>query len=197
MLTNPMLAVIFKPVFTFLLGFPAGSDGKESACNVRDLDSIPGLGRSPGGGKGLPAPVKWINAISRVLAAAGCITSLNSWNNSIQPLYCHLQLVDEETGRGKLKNLTKVTRLYTGKWKSLSCVWLFATPWAGCSRPGSSVHGILQARILERVAIPFSRGSSQPRDQTWVSCIAGRFFTIWAYKWEEIQFFPVRFRYYM
>ena len=46
-----------------------------------------------------------------------------------------------------------------------------------CSSPGSSVHGILQARILEWVAIPFSRGSSQPRDQTRVSCIAGRFFT--------------------
>ena len=45
---------------------------------------------------------------------------------------------------------------------------------------GSSVHGILQARILEWVAIPFSRGSPQPRDQAWVSCIAGRFFTIWA-----------------
>ena len=37
--------------------------------------------------------------------------------------------------------------------------------------PGSCVHGILQARILEWVAIPFSRGSSWPRDQTWVSCI--------------------------
>ena len=49
-----------------------------------------------------------------------------------------------------------------------------------CSPPGSSVHGILQARILEWVAIPFSRGYSQPRDQTWVSCIADRFFTIWA-----------------
>ena len=46
------------------------------------------------------------------------------------------------------------------------------------SPPGSSVHEILQARILERVAIPFSKGSSQPRDQTEVSCIAGRFFTI-------------------
>ena len=43
-----------------------------------------------------------------------------------------------------------------------------------------SVHGILQARILEWVAILFSRGSSLPRDQTHVSCIAGRFFTIWA-----------------
>ena len=43
-----------------------------------------------------------------------------------------------------------------------------------------TVHGILQARILEWVAFLFSRGSSQPRDQTQVSRIAGRFFTIWA-----------------
>ena len=49
-----------------------------------------------------------------------------------------------------------------------------------CSPPVSSVHGILQARILERVAIPFSRGSFWPRDQTHVSCVTGRFFTIWA-----------------
>ena len=49
-----------------------------------------------------------------------------------------------------------------------------------CSPPGSSVHGIFQARILEWVAIPFSRGSSQPRDWTQVSCMSGRFFTIWA-----------------
>ena len=49
-----------------------------------------------------------------------------------------------------------------------------------CSPPGSSVHGILQARRLGRVAISFSRRSSQPRDQTRVSCIGGRFFTIWA-----------------
>ena len=48
------------------------------------------------------------------------------------------------------------------------------------SLPGSSVHGISQAIILEWVAISFSRGSSQARDQTWVSCIVGRFFTIWA-----------------
>jgi len=46
--------------------------------------------------------------------------------------------------------------------------------------PGYSVPGILQARKLEWVAIPFSRGSSQPKDQTNVSCIAGRCFTIWA-----------------
>ena len=48
------------------------------------------------------------------------------------------------------------------------------------SPPGSSVPGILQARILEWVAISFSRGSFQPRNRTLVSCIAGRFFTNWA-----------------
>ena len=49
-----------------------------------------------------------------------------------------------------------------------------------CSLPGSSVHGIVQARILEWVAILFSRGSSQPSNWTGLSLIAGRFFTIWA-----------------
>ena len=47
-----------------------------------------------------------------------------------------------------------------------------------CRPPGFSVHGILQARILEWVAIPFSRRSSQLRDQTQVSCTAGRFYTV-------------------
>ena len=45
-----------------------------------------------------------------------------------------------------------------------------------CSPMDYTVHGILQPRILEWVAVPFSRGSSQPRDRTQVSCIAGRFF---------------------
>ena len=48
------------------------------------------------------------------------------------------------------------------------------------SPPGSSLHGILQARILEWIAISFSRASSQPRDWTGVSCIAGRRFILWA-----------------
>ena len=49
-----------------------------------------------------------------------------------------------------------------------------------CSPPGSSVHGILQARVLEWVAISSSRGTFQPRDRTQVSCVAGRRFTFWA-----------------
>ena len=66
------------------------------------------------------------------------------------------------------------------KWKSLSHVPL-CDPMDG-SPLGSSVHGILQARILKWAAISFSRGSSWPRGQTWVSCTAGRFLTIWATK---------------
>ena len=56
-----------------------------------------------------------------------------------------------------------------------SCPLLFDP--MDCSLPGSSVHGMLQVRILGWLAISFSRESSQTRDQTWVSCIAGRFFT--------------------
>ena len=59
------------------------------------------------------------------------------------------------------------------KWKLLSRVQLFVTPWI------NTVHGILQARILEWVAFPFSKNFSQPGDWTQVSRIAGRFFTSW------------------
>ena len=58
-----------------------------------------------------------------------------------------------------------------------SCLTVYKT--MDCSPPDSSVREILQARILEWIAIPFSRGSSWPRDRTWISHIAGRFFTIW------------------
>ena len=57
-------------------------------------------------------------------------------------------------------------------------VWLWDP--TDCSPPGSSVRGILQARILEWVAILFSRGSSQPWDRIYISYVSGRFFAIWA-----------------
>ena len=58
--------------------------------------------------------------------------------------------------------------------------WLCPTLWDSmdCCSPVSSVHRILQARILDWVAIPFSRRSSQARDRTWVFCMAGRFFHV-------------------
>ena len=74
-----------------------------------------------------------------------------------------------------------------------------------CSLPASSVHGISLGRILEWVAISFSRGSSWPRDQTQVSHIVGRCFTVWATKEvlttikglaNHIRFMPKSFRIY-
>ena len=62
--------------------------------------------------------------------------------------------------------------------QSLSCVWP-ATPWTVARQVPLSMR-ILQARILEWVDIPSSRGSSQPKDRTQVSLIAGGFFTVWA-----------------
>ena len=56
-----------------------------------------------------------------------------------------------------------------------------------CSLPGFPVHGILQARILEWVAVSFSRGSSQSRDGTRVSCIVGGCFTLWAMERQSIM----------
>ena len=71
------------------------------------------------------------------------------------------------------------------KVKSLWCVRLFVTP----DLPGSSIHGILQARILEWVAISFFRGPSWPRDWTQVSCIAGRCINLWATR-EALYYVP-------
>ena len=67
-----------------------------------------------------------------------------------------------------LKETVLVTHLCPTLWDLMDC------------SPGSSVHGISQARILEGVAISFSRGSSRPRDRTWVFHIVGRHFTVWA-----------------
>ena len=61
----------------------------------------------------------------------------------------------------------------------LSCVWLFATPWTAAHEAAVSM-GILQARILEWIAMPSTRDSSQSMDPTQVSHIAGGFFTDWA-----------------
>ena len=75
---------------------------------------------------------------------------------------------------GLIHSRVSLVAQMVNKVKLLSHVWLFATP------PGSSIRGIFRARVLERVAISFSRGSSWPRNQTQVSHIAGRHFTVWA-----------------
>ena len=82
---------------------------------------------------------------------------------------------------GKSKRCCKVkwTEL---KWSEVAQSCLTLCDPVDCSLPGSSAHGILHARILEWVAISFSRGSSRPKDWTCISCIADGFFTVWATK---------------
>ena len=89
---------------------------------------------------------------------------------------CKLQLRSGTTKKKK-KRLNKESEV------SQSCPALCYP--LDCSPPGSSIHGIFQARVLEWVAISFSRGSSRPRDWTQVSRIVGRCFTIWATR--EVQ----------
>ena len=79
-------------------------------------------------------------------------------------MYRGLKALNLEQLRFKMKVKEKVTQ---------------SSP-ALCYPMDYTVHGILKARILEQLAFPFSRGSSQPRDRTQVSCIVGRFFTSWA-----------------
>ena len=131
----------WKNFSLILLWFPGGSDGKESACNARDLGSIPGLGRSLGeGNDNLPQYSCLENSMDRrawwatVHGVAKIQTPINTF-----VFFC-------DTGELSF-NLVTLSYLTL-----CDCM--------GYSLPGSSVHGILQARILEWVAIPFSRGSS-------------------------------------
>ena len=81
---------------------------------------------------------------------------------------------------GVTQSQTRLKRLRSSSSSNIQSVMSDSLQPYGCSLPVSSVPGILQARILEWIAFPFSRGSSWPRDQTWVFCIAGRLFAIWA-----------------
>ena len=123
--------------------------------------------------------------------------------------YCPITIPGSHRAGGR-----KVSRCFpqrcTGRWSSRSlwrtacwevctrmcmraCAWVLShsvisdscNPWT--VPPSSSVHSIFQARILEWVVISFSRAFSPPRDQTWVSWIAGRFFTIWTTREDSSQ----------
>ena len=100
----------------------------------------------------------------RVHAGAGVGQGTEGWR---PPRFRRLCLASGRSEHCHFCNFWKETQSFFF-WKLLSRV------------PDCTVHGILQARILESVAFPFSRGSSQPRNRTGVSCIAGGFFTNWA-----------------
>ena len=111
------------PVF---LGFPGGSDGKESTCNVGDLGSVPGLGRSPGGGNSYPLQYSGLESSMDCIVHG--VAKSRTWLSNFQ--FC-------------------INKMRYPSWP-----------------PHCTLH--------------VSRGSSQPRDWTQLSHIAGRFFTSWA-----------------
>ena len=118
-----------------------------------------------------------------------CLQGLINWDNEKWKKWSHSVVSDSL--RPHRRQPTRVPRpsFYLKTWvycwvvivQSLSHVRFFATPWT-VAPPGSSVHGILPARMLEWVAISFSRGSAQPRDRTQVSCIGWQVLFPWAIK---------------
>ena len=132
---------------------------------LRDPGLMPGSGRSPGEGHGKPLQYSclenpmdrgaWRAIVHGVAKSQAWLTNIH---NNHYLIVLHIQ-----------KNFFACSQ---------PCLTLCSP--VDCCPPDFSVHGILQARIPEWVVIPFSRGSSRPRDRTRVSHIAGRFFTIWA-----------------
>ena len=108
------------------------------------------------------------------------------WNNVTAAIWKDLEIVIlsevSQTERETSYDITYIWNLKKGyKWTCLqNGNRVTAVGTKDCSPPGSSVHGIFQTRVPEWVAIPFSRGSSWPRDSTQVSHVAGRCFNIWA-----------------
>ena len=140
------------------MGFPGCSDGKESICDTRDPGSIPGLGRSPGNGNGNPLQYSCLEN-SKDRGAWRAARSQRVRHNLVG--HSQTRLNNHHKLKCSLKMKVKVTQ---------SCPTL-------CDPMDYTVHEILQARMLEWVAVPFSGGSSQSRYQTQVSHIAGGFFT--------------------
>ena len=144
-------------------GIPSGSAGKESACSTGDLGLSPGSGRSPGEGNGNHSsilPAEFQGQRSR--------TGYSLWDRKVSDTTEWLTFFLIKGCNTFMYNVCVCVKV------AQSCPIL-------CDPMDYTVHGILQARILEWVAFPFSRGSSQPRDWTQVSHVAGGlFFTSWA-----------------
>ena len=174
-------------------------DGKESACRVGDPGSIPALGRSPGEGNGYPLQYSCLeNPMDRGAWRATVHGVGHNWATLEMKKLSHFR--DEERGLQRLSSQPKVIKAVSPIPRSVLfcecvcvCVCVCVTQSSptlckptDCIPQGSSVHGTSQARTLERVAIPFSRGTSQPGDWTHVSCIAcpGRWILCCCTNWE-------------
>ena len=171
-----------------ILGLPQWLSGKESACNTGEADSILQLGRSPVNGNPfryscLKNPMcRWAwrlqsSGLQRVghnwAWAQGIFYLVPSCLHLLKCIICSL-ILSYYTHQGIHSAFLLCPFSSCEKWKRkpLNRTQLFGTPW--------TVHGILQARTLEWVAVSFSWPSSQPRDWIQVSCTASGFFTSWA-----------------
>ena len=143
-----------------------------NARDARDVGLVPGSGRSPGVGNGNLLQYSCLeSSMDRGTWQATVHGVIKSWT-WLKWLSTHIRVHQEtETRAGIL--VVKV-----GKSEVAQSCPILCNP-MGCSVPGSTIHGIFQARVLEWVAISFSRRSSRPRDWTWIFRIAGRCFTIW------------------
>ena len=125
------------------------------------------------------------NQIFLVLTGGTCLKSSagekdKDWE--VKPELKHTTSTSWIAGKAPVTNIKKGTNTLFSKWKSSICIEVKVAQSCPtlCDPMDYRVHEILQARILEWVAFPFSRGSSQPRDRTQVSHIAGGVFTSWA-----------------
>ena len=155
-------------------GFPGGSDSKQPTCSVGDLGLTPGLERSPGEGNGYPLNSSCLgNPMDRGAwwATLHGVTKSQAWLTSAHLIFILICISLTPNG---------IETLFTCLFfVSISVSILNVFPiWENIQTP--LLMGILQARILEWVAMSSSSESSQPRDPTQVSRIVGGFFTIWA-----------------
>ena len=145
---------------------PGGLDGKASAYNLGDLGSIPGSGRSPGEGKGNPLQYSclenpmgggaWWATVHGVKKGRTRLSDFTS--HTIKWASLIAQLVKNPPAMQEIPGL----RRSPGAGKGYPCQYSDLENFMDCSLPGSSIHGIFQATVLEWVAISFSRRSSHP-----------------------------------
>ena len=167
------------------MDFPGDASDKEPACQCRRPKRCwfdPWVGKIPWRSEWQPTPV-FLPGESHGQKPGG-LQFIGS--QRVRHDWSDVALEWSDQGDGEMLEVGEYQVEGTTNAKTL-CVCAKLLQWhlmlcdaMDCSLLDSYVHGILQARIMEWVAMPSSRGFSQPKDQTQISCIAGKFFTIWA-----------------